>query len=253
MFLNSLQLFLSMVLLILLLVGIGLVMLYSAGYATAANKKAMNYDPYFFVRKQGFYAVVGLIAMYVASRFNYHNFKWIMPMLTTVSMILMVLTPFIGTKVKGARRWLWGFQPSELAKFALIIFFAVMMTKMGRKKMKTFTGGFMFYMFSLGVVVVTLVLQKHLSAIVIMSVTAGIMMFIGGTRVTYLVSWVLTGVVGGVGYILKNPYAMERVRVWLDPFSDFRGAGWQALITTFLSFDHFPYRVRYFHPFSGLL
>lgn len=218
----------SLFLIVILLIGIGLVMLYSAGYATAANKKAMEYDPYFFVRNQSKYAIIGLIGMYFASKVNYHLYAQFMPVITAVTLVLMYLTPFIGTTIKGATRWLFGFQPSELAKFAIIIFFATMMVKMGKKRMKTFKWGFLFYLLCLGVLLGSLVLQKHLSAIMIISITAGVMMFIGGTRIVYLVGLVGLGITGAVAYILKNPYAMNRITVWLDPFSDFKGDGWQA-------------------------
>ncbi|MBE6988854.1 MAG: putative lipid II flippase FtsW [Ruminococcaceae bacterium] len=218
----------SMLFIVIMLVGIGLVMLYSAGYATAASKKAMDYDPNYFVKNQGIYAVIGFIGLYVASRFDYHLYAKLNPIIAAGTLVLMYLTPFIGTSVKGARRWLFGFQPSEIAKFAIIVFFATMMCKMGKKRMKTFRWGFLFYLGCLGVLLGSLVLQKHLSAIMIISITCGIMMFVGGTRFVYLVTLVGIGVTGAVAYILKNTYAMARIKVWLDPFSDFRGAGWQA-------------------------
>lgn len=215
-------------LLTLLLVAIGLVMLYSAGYAAAYDKKAMNYDPYFYVKKQAMYAAAGILVAYAASRFDYHKLRFWMPLICTGTMILMILVPFIGTKVKGARRWLFGIQPSELAKFALILFFAVTMTSVGRKEMKKFGRGFVYYLVALGAVVATLVLQKHLSAIVIMGMTAGIMMFVGGTRFIYLMVLVGTGIAGALTYIAVFPYAKARIDVWLDPFSQFKTAGWQA-------------------------
>ncbi|MBR4878357.1 MAG: putative lipid II flippase FtsW [Clostridia bacterium] len=217
-----------MLFIVVMLVGIGLVMLYSAGYATAANKTAMGNDPHYFVKNQGMYAIIGFIGLYVASRFDYHLYAKFNPIIAMGTLVLMYLTPFIGTSVKGARRWLFGFQPSEFAKFAIIIFFATMMCKMGKKRMKTFGWGFCFYLGCLGVLLGSLVLQKHLSAIMIISVTCGIMMYVGGTQFIYLLGLVGLGVAGVAAYVLKNPYAMSRINVWLDPFSDFRGAGWQA-------------------------
>ncbi len=210
------------------MVGLGLIVLYSAGYATAQSKASMKYDPYYYIKNQAMYAGLGVIAMYFISKIDYHIYKKFTWLIYGGTMVLMILTPFIGTEVKGAKRWLFGFQPSEIAKFALILVFATLMSKMGKKRMKTFKWGFCLYMAILASFVATLVLQKHLSAIVILSVTAGMMMFVAGTRVLYLATLVIMGVAGGVGYILMNPYAMARVKVWLDPFSEFRGSGWQA-------------------------
>ena len=94
--------------------------------------------------------------------------------------------------------------------------------------MKSFKWGFLFYLGCLGVLLGSLVLQKHLSAIMIISVTCAVMMFVGGTRILYLCSLAGIGVAGVAAYVLKQGYAMTRIKVWLDPFSDFRGAGWQA-------------------------
>ena len=218
----------SMLFIVILLVGIGLIMLYSAGYATAANKKAMDYDPHYFVKNQAIYAVIGFIGLYAASWFDYHLYAKFNPLIAAGTLVLMYLSPFIGTSVKGARRWLFGFQPSEIAKFAIIIFFATMMCRMGKKRMKSFKWGFLFYLGCLGVLLGSLVLQKHLSAIMIISVTCAVMMFVGGTRILYLCSLAGIGVAGVAAYVLKQGYAMTRIKVWLDPFSEFRGAGWQA-------------------------
>lgn len=214
-----------MLLLTLLLVALGLVMLFSASYAMANSR----YDnPAKLVTSQLMFAAVGIVAMLWISKIDYHILRPLMPMIVIGSSVLMLLVPFIGTEVKGARRWLFGFQPSEIAKFALILLFAVMMSKAGQKKMKSFFHGFVFYMMCIGVLVGMLVLQKHLSAMVIVGVTGAVMMFVGGTRIIYLIGLAGLGISGAIVYIMNADYAMQRVKVWLDPFIDFKGKGWQG-------------------------
>ena len=214
-----------MLLLTLLLVGLGLVMLFSASYAMANKKWG---DPTRTVMNQLFFALIGIVAMLWISKIDYHFLRVIMPVVVVVSLIAMILVPFIGTYANGARRWLFGFQPSEVAKFAMILFFAVTMSKAGTKKMKSFGHGFLFYMMCIGLLAGLLLLQKHLSAIIIVGVTGAVMMFVGGTRIFYLFTLAGMGIAGAVAYITTQEYAMHRVKVWLDPFIDFKGKGWQG-------------------------
>lgn len=215
----------------LLLLCVGLIMLFSASYVDAIyNTK--GHDGAFYFKNQGMYALLGIVVMVLASRFNYHKLHYFALPLMAVSLLLLVavLTP-MGVSHNGATRWLKigiEFQPSEIVKFALILCFASMITIWGPKRMRTFRYGILPFVAIIGVIALLLFKQPHLSATVIIGVTGIVMIFLGGANLAWLISMGVAGVAGCVGLIFLLPHAMARVKVWLDPFSDFRGDGWQG-------------------------
>lgn len=220
--------------LILLLLGIGLIMLFSASYVQAINDvKLTKGDGAYFFKRQGIFAVAGVVAMLAASRFDYRKFHYFALPLMALSIVLLiaVLIPGVGVTRNNATRWLnlgVEFQPSEVAKFAEILCFASMITLFGPKKMKTFRYGILPFVGVIGVLAGLLAPEPHLSAIVIVGATGLIMVFLGGANLAWLIGMGVCGVGGVVGLIFLLPHAMARVKVWLDPFSDFQGNGWQG-------------------------
>jgi len=220
--------------LILLLLGIGLIMLFSASYVQAINDtKLTKGDGAFFFKRQGGFALMGVLAMLAASRFDYRKFHYFALPLLALSIVLLiaVLIPGVGVTRNEATRWLnlgVEFQPSEVAKFAEILCFASMITLFGPKKMRTFRYGILPFIAIIGVLAGLLAPEPHLSAIVIIGATGMIMIFLGGANLAWLIGMGVCGVGGVVGLIFLLPHAMARVKVWLDPFSDFRGNGWQG-------------------------
>lgn len=218
----------------LLLLGIGLIMLFSASYVQAINDvKLTKGDGAYFFKRQGMFAVAGVVAMLAASRFDYRKFHYFALPLLALSIVLLVavLIPGVGVTRNDATRWLnlgVEFQPSEVAKFAEILCFASMITLFGPKKMRTFRYGILPFVAVIGVLAGLLAPEPHLSAIVIVGATGLIMVFLGGANLAWLIGMGVCGVGGVVGLIFLLPHAMARVKVWLDPFSDFRGNGWQG-------------------------
>lgn len=218
----------------LLLLGIGLIMLFSASYVQAINDvKLTKGDGAYFFKRQGIFAVAGVVAMLAASRFDYRKFHYFALPLLALSIVLLiaVLIPGVGVTRNDATRWLnlgVEFQPSEVAKFAEILCFASMITLFGPKKMRTFRYGILPFVAVIGVLAGLLAPEPHLSAIVIVGATGLIMVFLGGANLAWLIGMGVCGVGGVVGLIFLLPHAMARVKVWLDPFSDFRGNGWQG-------------------------
>lgn len=214
----------------LLLLCVGLIMLFSASYVDAIyNTK--GHDGAFYFKNQGMYALLGIVVMLVASRFNYHKLHYFALPLMVVSLLLLAAVIPCGVEHNGATRWLKigiEFQPSEIVKFALILCFASMITIWGPKRMRTFRYGILPFVAIIGVIALLLVKQPHLSATVIIGVTGIVMIFLGGANLAWLISMGVAGVAGCVGLIFLLPHAMARVKVWLDPFSDFRGDGWQG-------------------------
>ena len=130
---------LPFVMLVLLLLGIGLIMMFSASYATAYYHDG---DPMVYITRQAMFGAVGVAAMYVVSKINYQTFRWMsMPALVgSVLLLVLVYTP-LGVEHNGARRWLnlgIEFQPSEFAKIAIILFFAARLCKRDTEKHKRY-------------------------------------------------------------------------------------------------------------------
>lgn len=219
--------------LVLLLLLIGLVCLYSASYVDGYYDVHMTATTY--VAKQGFFAVVGVFAMLVISRFDYHKFHYFAIPLMVASTLLLAsikIVPGVWVTLNKATRWInlgfTNFQPSEITKFAFILFFSSWATIQGPKKMKKFKYGILPFFLITGITAGLLYLQPHLSATVTIAGIGVIIIFLGGASLPWLLSIAGVGVVGILGYLKLNPYAMTRINVWFDPFSDFQNKGWQG-------------------------
>ena len=218
-------------LLILLLLGLGLAMLYSASYAQS------EYDTHYevstrYLRKQAVCAAIGLGAMYAFSRLPaalWYRLAW---PLYGVSIVLLLSVLVVGEEVNGARRWisLGGiqFQPSEIAKFTLILLFARLNRGYGPRA-KEFRYGVLGFGGALMGILVPLALEKHLSAIMLMGMVAVVMMFVAGTRPKWLLAGAAGAVVFVIVYISFMGYAGDRVSAWLHPELDPGDTGYQIL------------------------
>ena len=221
-------------LLVMSLLLIGVVMVLSASYPRA------YYDPghvtggnaaYFFVR-QLLFALLGVGAMCVASvlpmgfyrRYAFHFFA--------LTVVLLMLVPLVGVRANGARRWLGvgglTLQPSELAKLAVILSYAVLICRY-RGRMKTFRWGILPFAGLLALLVGLLVLEPHFSASIILIAIAGAMLFLGGVRLGWFAA-ALTAALAGLGVLLAFfPYASTRIVTWRDPFSSASDEGYQIV------------------------
>ena len=211
-----------------LLVGIGVIMMFSASYASAyATQKSST----FYFARQGLFALIGIGIMLFVSRVNYQLWRSLAFPILAGTVLIMALVPVIGIEEGGARRWinLFGisFQPSEVAKFALILSYSVLISQ-AKDKMKTFKGLLPFAAI-LGIIVLTLVLQRHLSGIVIITAVAAAMLFMGGAQLRWFGLGIL--VMGLFAFIYLNfmDYASSRITAWLDPWSDPQDSGFQII------------------------
>lgn len=211
-------LFLTLTLLI-----IGLVMLFSASYANAYYRHGSSY---FFIGKQAVFAVIGVVAMISISYFDYHHLHKLAIPILLVSYMMLVLVLFM-KDTAGVHRWinlgpLGQFQPSEVAKFAIILVFAHLIS-LNFKRMDTFRYGVLPYILILGATCALLVLEPHISATVIIVLLAFIMLFIGGVRLRWF-GIAFGGAGAAVAYLVlfskKFSYANDRLVAWLDPFSN---------------------------------
>ena len=225
---------LTFCLLVLLLTAIGLVMLLSASFPSAYYETKNN-DPTFYLRKQGIFAVMGVAAMFLISKINYQWFRKFAKPLLYVSVILLILVaiPGIGIVRNNARRWLGfpgtslQFQPSEIAKMAVVLYFSDTISKK-KDKMRTTRYGILPYLLILGVLAVLMMLEPHLSGTVLILGTGAALMLVGGIRWAWVGAAV--GFVGGVAALMLSgviKYGQSRIAMWQDPFIDARGDGYQ--------------------------
>lgn len=210
---------------VLMLLLFGLVMLFSASYPTGH----LRYDDSFaFIRTQVRYAVVGLGCMVAAALFDYRLLKKFAWPLMFVALALMVVVLFVPAK-NDAHRWIWlnsaqtqSFQPSELAKLAVILLFAALISA-NQNKIKTLQYGFLPFVVILGVVAGLLIAEPHLSCTILVLGIGISMMFAGGTAVRWF-GFAGIVAVAALYFTLTQfpdlvPYAADRVRVWMDPFA----------------------------------
>ncbi len=221
--------------LLLLLLATGLVCLFSASYAVGYHDHGGN--SMYFVMRQAIFASLGLIAMYVASRVEYHKWViWGLPvfLLSILLLASIKIVPSIWVTINDATRWIGvgdtlTFQPSEIAKFGVIVLFSAAATVLGPKRMKKFHIGILPFMAVIGLIALLLSWEPHISATVIIAGIGIVIIFLGGASFWWLLGIGLAGGAGAVALIIyKADYALVRLKVWLDPFSDMRGKGWQG-------------------------
>ena len=217
--------------LILLLLLVGLTMLYSASYAQS------EYDTGYaistrYLQKQAVCAAIGLVAMYFFSRIPaaiWYNLAWV---LYGISVALLLSVLLIGEEVNGAKRWInlagIQFQPSEIAKFTMILLFARLTRSFGQEA-KKFRYGVLGFGTALLGILVPLALEKHLSAIMLMGMVAVVMMYVAGTHPKWLLAGAGAAAAFVIVYISFMGYAGDRVTAWLHPENDPGDTGYQIL------------------------
>lgn len=210
---------------ILVLMAIGLIALFSASYSTGYFR--FDSATYFIVR-QGIFAVLGIAAMVIISKISYQIYaRFYKPLLAgTIVLLILVATP-LGTVENGARRWLFGFQPSELAKLAVIVCFAYWIAQ-NPQSVRSLKGMVRPYGLMLVAISGLLFLEPHTSATIIILGIGVIMLFTAGMRLWYFIPVGIVGAAGGVLFYTKLEHVRERISVWLNPFIDMKDAGYQG-------------------------
>ncbi len=210
--------------LVLILVCFGLVMLYSASYAVGYYRMG---DAAYYISDQIVFAVVGIIIMFVVSRVDYHILhKFALPLMG-VTVALLVIVP-----LNNSKRWIvlpfMTIQPSEIAKFAVILLFAHWIS-LNRSRMHTLKYGVVPYIGTLTVVAALLLLEPHLSGTVLVLSIGAVLMFVGGTKLVYFITAAGVAIAGMVFMIFSTDYATARIELWQDPFAFPQGDGFQTI------------------------
>ena len=236
------QMDLPFLLLTLLLTVMGLVMLFPASFPSANYETG---DPTFYLKRQGLFALLGLAAMVVMSRMNYQKLRRYSVLLVGISLflLLLVLVPGLGINENGATRWLGKkgvltFQPSEIAKLAVIVFFADSISKK-KNLMETFKYGIRPYLLLLAFYAVLMLLEPHLSGTILIVGTGVVLIIVGGINKKWAIGGI--GAVAAVGFAYVKlvetgviSYGASRIEMWKNPFVDPLKDGYQlsqSLIT----------------------
>ena len=207
---------------IVVLLFIGIVMVYSSSsYYALYQDKVFNSEFYF--TKEIVWTVVGIIGMVVTMSIDYHIYKKWTPWLVIITIGLLVLVLFLGADINGARRWIrlggLSLQPSELAKYVVVLYLALLIDKR-RGKIKEFKGGTLYYLAIAAVFAGLIILEKNLSITAIIMMVAFIMILVGGAKLSHLFSLIPIGLSAGLGLILMESYRLQRLTSFLDPSGD---------------------------------
>ena len=232
----------TLVITVLLLLSLGLVMLLSAS-APKSMQESADGNSYTYFARQLFFAVAGIIAMLGISRFDYRFFQKFYKLAYVASIVLLIMVLLIGTESHGAKRWInlgfTTFQPSELVKICMIIFYAGILVK-NRDDLGKFGKGLVKHVLFLVPIILLLALEPHISTTMVIVITCCVMLIMAGCKFwQFVLSGVVAGGVGGtVATILyftndwfqeKFQYIVTRFITFLDPWQEATGDGWQVI------------------------
>ena len=206
-------------------------MLFSASYASAYYETG---NSFYYISRQLLFAIVGIIGMFVVANIDYHILHRFAFLIYIGTVFLLILVLFVHTR-EDARRWIplgfTTFQPSELAKFAVVLIFAHLIST-NYDKMKDPKYGVWPFLALMGIVVLLMLLEPHLSGTILILSIGIIMMFVGGTDLKwFMIGGLLLAAAVVVIVLIPGviPYAMSRIQHWRDPWIDPQGKGFQTI------------------------
>ncbi len=221
-----------------LLVGIGVTMTYSASAVLAREHFG---DSYFFLKRTLLFALLGFSGMAAASRLAYSRYRKLVYPILAVALLLVVavMIPGIGRTISGATRWIRfgpvAFQPSELAKVAMIIFLAYSLEKKA-DRIRSFTVGFLPHIIFMAAVAGAILVQRDFGAAATIAALTWFMMFVAGVRLPYLFGMFAAALPLAIMLVAGSSYRRRRILAFLNPWSDQYGSGFQ-MIQSFVAFN----------------
>ncbi|MCI2056900.1 MAG: putative lipid II flippase FtsW [Oscillibacter sp.] len=224
---------LPFLILVMLLTGIGLVMVLSASFPSAYYESG---NPTYYFARQGVFAIMGIAVMFFIAKINYQRFRGLAKPLLGLTIILLMLVIVPGNPIaitrNDATRWLGvgalQFQPSEVAKAAVVLYFADSISKK-KDKMHSFRLGILPYAVILGIIAILMLLEPHLSGTVLILGTGAVMMLVGGINWAWVLAALGIGGIGGYALIGIIGYGSSRIAMWKDPWIDPQGKGYQMV------------------------
>ncbi len=216
---------------VLILLSVGLVMLFSASYAYSYTYFGNSYR---FISRQAIFAIIGVALMLFISKIDYHilkKFSWIIYLVTVGMLILVLLLP--ASTELNVKRWLaigsFSFQPSEIAKFAIVVIFSAWLSVNAEKIKQVKYLAFMLLV--LGFVCFLVVSEPHLSATILIFALGIVLLVVAGLQLRWIVAGGIAGA-SAVGFLIFSgiiSYGSDRITYWLDPWSDPSGKGYQTI------------------------
>ena len=227
--------------LVVILTAIGVIAVFSASYPTAMQE---GLDPANYFIKQAGFGVVGLIAMFLISKINYQTFRGLSIFVLGISIILLVLViPFgYGKSTVGAQRWIslpiiGGFQPSEIAKVGVIMYFAARLSKRNTEKHKRLpprhplSGLYAWldekgvlepipYFLILGLVAILMLMEPHMSGTILVLVGGASVLFAAGIKLYWFIGGGAAAAAGLFFIMTQTSYMATRLAIWKDPWND---------------------------------
>ena len=221
----------SILLTISALCAFGLVMIFSASYYYAQHYSNIGYDGFYYLKKQLVYLIIGYPLMLIVSVIDYRIIERLRSVFLAVSILLLIAVLLWGQDLNGGKRWLpvagITIQPSELAKFGLMIFMCSYMSR-HRNEMHTFRYGMLPMLIAIGMIAGLVMLQPNMSMAVIIGFIGVVLLYLGGCNWKHLV---ILGAIGVVGFFFfaNMGYRAQRLSSFSNPELDPQGSGYQLL------------------------
>ncbi|MDD5505055.1 MAG: putative lipid II flippase FtsW [Candidatus Omnitrophica bacterium] len=218
-------------LVVLILVAVGVVMIYSSSCVFAYEK---YHDSAYFLKRHIIFLVFGIMAAVFFMSFDYGRLKNISKpfLLFSIFLLCMVFVPGLGKAAGGARRWIGigpvSFQPSEIAKLALVLYAADILSRK-QSEIKDFFHGFLPLVIALGICLALILAGSDLGTAVALALLIVIMAFIAGVDIKQLFTIMAPGIILMAGLIATKPYRVKRIIAFINPWSDPKGAGFQII------------------------
>ncbi|MDI6853946.1 MAG: putative lipid II flippase FtsW [Deltaproteobacteria bacterium] len=211
------------------LMSLGLTMVFISSHVMAQSQ---YHDPYFFTKRQALYALAGLAAMFATRLIDYRRYQAIVYPVLFLSLVtlLLVFVPGIGTKVRGAARWLRlgpiTLQPSEFAKLAVVLFMAYSLARK-QDKMKYFSIGFMPHMVVTGIFIALIAKEPDFGTAMTLAALVFVMLLVGGVRLAYIMGAFFSVAGLATMMVLRDPKKFNRILSFLDPWKYGQDVGYQ--------------------------
>ena len=222
---------LVLLLMVVALTSFGIVMIYSASSVMAAKN---FHDGAYFLKRQAIFALAGFTIAAVVMRVDYQFWRKMAVPLLLISLVLLVLVliPGIGGKVKGASRWIrlpgFNFQPSEFTKIALILYLAYSIDKK-QDRIRSLSAGFLPYMVVLIILLGLLLKQPDLGAALTLAAVTILMLFAAGTRLVFILGSAMVALPFVAFLVYHSAYRLKRIKAFMNPEQDPTGIGWQII------------------------
>lgn len=215
---------------VLILLSIGIITVFSA---SAPISYSTYQDVYYILKRQLIFAILGVAAMLVTMNIDYKIYSKFATLLliASIGMLVAVLVPGLGIEENGATRWLKypvRFQPSEVAKIGIIIYFSNSLAKR-KKPLDSFFKDLLPYLMIMGIFAALMLKQPHLSGTIILLMLATILLFCAGAKIRHFLAMFIPAGIALAALVTFVPYMRRRILSFMDPFSDMQGDGYQAV------------------------